>query len=315
MALRVRPGSLADAPAFTALANDHHEAFTGEPLWSLEEVEALFETATADPVIDDRYVERDGETVAGVHIRCSAPFDVGRLDLAVPLQDERGLVAGLLVDAALATLSGRPQITADAVAQATVPAEDDQLLAALHERGFALTGRLALLEVPVTAVGRPAPPPGITVLTFDAARHLDDGFAMLDQSFPTPGSNWYLVREDFEHMMQLDPTALPGLSLMAYRDGEPVGACINFVDTMRPGAGHVGMLAVARRERRSGIGRVLLLESFRRFAERGWTHARLTTIRPAEGAGGEAASALFASVGMTTVYDHDIVARPLRLAP
>ena len=84
--------------------------------------------------------------------------------------------------------------------------------------------------------------------------------------FPTAGSNWYLVRDDFEHMMRSDPTALPGLSLMAFEDGRPVGVCINFVDTMRPDAGHIGMLGVARSARRRGIGRTLFNESLTRFA-------------------------------------------------
>lgn len=311
MTLRIRAGSLRDAPAFTRLANEHHEAFTGEPLWSLEEVEALFETTTADPVVDDRYVERDGEVVAGAHIRCFEPFDVGRIDLAVPLQEARSEVAGMLVDVALATLVARRQMRADAIAQATVPAEDDELLGVLRARGFTLTGHLALLEVPVEVSHDAAVPSGITVETFDVDRHLEDGFALLDESFPTAGSNWRLLRDDFEHMMLHDTTALPGLSLMAYRDGEPVGVSINFVDTMRPAAGHIGMLAVTRSARRLGVGRALLLESLRRFGDHGWTHGRLTTIRPAEGPGGEDASGLFAAVGMTTVYDHDIVARPL----
>ena len=311
MALRIRAGSLRDAPEFTRLANDHHEAFTGEPLWSLEEVEALFETTTANPVVDDRYVERDGEVVAGAHIRCFEPFDVGRIDLAVPLQPDRAAVAGLLLDVALATLVARRQMRSDAIAQSTVPAEDDELLGVLHDKGFALTGRLALLEVPVGVSEGLTVPQGVTIETFEVHRHLDDGFAMLDQSFPTAGTNWYLPRDDFEHMMNHDTTALPGLSVIAYRDTEPVGVCFNFVDTMRPAAGHIGMLGVARSARRQGVGRALLLESLRRFAERGWTHGRLTTIRPAEGPGGEDASGLFGSVGMTTVYDHDIVARPL----
>jgi GNAT superfamily N-acetyltransferase len=134
---------------------------------------------------------------------------------------------------------------------------------------------------------------------------------VLDQSFPTPGSNWYLVRDDYEHMMRNDPTALAGLSLLAFRGTTPVGVCINFVDTMRPEAGHIGMLGVARDHRLGDIGRALFAESLRRFSELGWTHARLTTITPADGVGREDAGGFFRSVGMTTVYDHDIMSRSL----
>jgi len=125
------------------------------------------------------------------------------------------------------------------------------------------------------------------------------------------GSNWYLVRDDYEHMMRNDPTALAGLSLIAYEGDQPVGVCINFLDTMRPGAGHVGMLGVARSARRRGIAQALFNESLARFAAKGWTHGRLTTITASRGNGGGDAVGLFRSVGMHLVYDHDIVARPL----
>jgi hypothetical protein len=311
MALSIRPGTVADAETFTRLANDHHEAFTGEPLWSLEEMRAVLVTATADPTRDDRYIVQDGETIAGFHTRCFEPFDVGRIDLAIPLQDGRTQIVAILVDSAIRVLKARPRILPDAVAQATVPAEDRQMLDVLHDRGFTLTGRLALLEIPVDKVPAPPVPDGLTVETFDVTRHVDDGFAILDQSFPTAGSNWYIVRDDFEHMMRNDPTALEGLSLMAYRGSDPVGISVNFVDTMRPLAGHIGMLGVARSRRREGVGRALFFESLARFGERGWTHGRLTTITPASGVGGEDAGGFFRSVGMTTVYDHDIVSRPL----
>lgn len=311
MPLSIRPGSLGDVETFTRLVNDHHEAFTGEPLWSVDEVRSMFVTSTADPSRDDRYIDRDGETVAGFHTRCYEPFDVGRIDLAVPLQVDRSDVINLLVDAALRVLKGKPQIRRDAIAQATVPTEDAELASVLTSRGFEQTGRLALLEMPVVDVPPLSLSPGVTIVPFEVSRHVDDGFAVLDQCFPTAGSNWHMVHDDFEHMMRTDPTALPGLSFIAYEGDEPVGICIDFVDTMRPLAGHIGMLGVARGERRKGLGRALFMRALAEFAHRGWTHARLTTITPATGVGGEDAYGFFRSVGMTTVYDHDIVARRL----
>jgi ribosomal protein S18 acetylase RimI-like enzyme len=311
VALSIRPGSLTDAETFTDLVNQHHEAFTGEPLWSLEEMRAVLVTATADPHRDDRYIESDGEPVASFHTRFYEPFDVGRIDLAAPLQPERTTVLEMLVDAALRVLRSRDTGDTVSIAQTTVPAEDHEVLEVLRGRGFDATGRLALLEMPIKRMSQSSPPDGVTIVPFVIQDHLDDGFTILDQSFPTPGSNWYLVRDDYEHMMRNDPTALAGLSLMAYRGTTPVGICINFIDTMRPQAGHIGMLGVAQSERRSGIGRALFAESLAGFALRGWTHARLTTITPVSGVGGEDAGGFFRSVGMTTVYDHDIMSRPL----
>ena len=312
MALTIRPGALADADVFTKLVNDHHEAFTGEPLWSIDEIRTLLVTTTAQPHRDDRYIELDGVAVAGLHTRFYEPYDVGRIDLAIPLQTERDVVTTMLIDAALRILRSRSVAGVDAIAQSTVPSEDAEVIAVLRKRGFAITGRLSLLEMPVRSLPRGTPPPGVRIVPYDIRRHLDDGFTVLDQSFPTPGSNWYLVRDDYEHMMRNDPTALAGLSLMAFRGTTPVGVCINFVDTMRPEAGHIGMLGVARDHRLGGIGRALFAESLRRFSELGWTHARLTTITPADGVGGEDAGGFFRSVGMTTVYDHDIMSRSLR---
>lgn len=311
MALTIRPGSLADADTFTDLVNDHHEAFTGEPLWSIEEVRSALVTTTAQPHRDDRYIELDGAPVAGFHTRFYEPYDVGRIDLAIPLQPDRATVATMLIDAALRVLRSRSTAAVDAIAQATVPAEDAEVIGLLRDREFTIGGRLSLLEMPVRELPDSRPPAGVRVIPYDIRHHLGDGFEILDQSFPTPGSNWYLVRDDYEHMMRNDPTALAGLSLMALRGDAPVGVCINFLDTMRPDAGHIGMLGVARDERRTGIGRALFAESLRKFAERRWTHARLTTITPTSGVGGEDAGGFFRSVGMTTVYDHEILSRPL----
>lgn len=311
MTLSIRPGSLADAEIFTALVNDHHEAFTGEPLWSIDEIRAALVTTTAQPHRDDRYIERDGVPVAGFHTRFYAPYDVGRIDLAIPLQPERAMVTTMLVDAALRVLRSRSTAPPDAIAQSTLPTEDAEVAGLLRGTGFEITGRLSLLEMPVRNLEQGAPPEGVRIVPYDIAAHLDGGFTVLDQSFPTPGSNWHLVRDDYEHMMRNDPTALSGLSLMAFRGETPVGVCINFVDTMRPEAGHIGMLGVAGAERRTGIGRALFAQSLAKFAEQGWTHVRLTTITPASGVGGEDAGGFFRSVGMTTVYDHDIMSRPL----
>ncbi|MEO8108181.1 MAG: GNAT family N-acetyltransferase [Actinomycetes bacterium] len=310
MALSIRPGSLADAETFTQLVNDHHEAFTGEPLWSVEEIRAALVTTTAQPHRDDRYIERNGVPVAGFHTRFYEPYDVGRIDLAIPLQPERAAVTTMLVDAALRVLRSRSATPVDAIAQSTVPTEDAEIVELLRGSGFEITGRLSLLEMPVRRLDS-SPPDGVSVVPYDIERHLDDGFSVLEDSFPTPGSNWHLVRDDYEHMMRNDATALAGLSLIAFRGQRPVGVCINFLDTMRPEAGHIGMLGVVKSERRSGIGRTLFAESLALFAGRDWTHARLTTITPASGVGGEDAGGFFRSVGMTTVYDHDIMSRPL----
>jgi GNAT superfamily N-acetyltransferase len=217
----------------------------------------------------------------------------------------------VLVDSALTVLRSRRQADRNAVAQSTVPTEDAELLHVLRAHGFSITGRLSLLEIPVAQVAAFNPPEGVSIATFEVPRHLDDGFQILEQCFPTPGSNWYLVRDDYEYMMRHDPTALAGLSLIAHDGDRPVGVCINFLDTMRPQAGHIGMLGVARSDRRRGIAQALFAESAARFRGQAWTHARLTTIAPASGAGSEDTLGFFGSVGMQAVYDHDIVARPL----
>jgi hypothetical protein len=44
LTLSIRPGSLVDVDTFTDLVNEHHETFTGEPLWSVEEMRAILVT-------------------------------------------------------------------------------------------------------------------------------------------------------------------------------------------------------------------------------------------------------------------------------
>lgn len=121
MALTIRPGALADADVFTKLVNDHHEAFTGEPLWSIDEIRTLLVTTPAQPHRDDRYIELDGVAVAGLNTRFYEPYDVGRIDLTIPLQTERDAVTTMLIDAALRILRSRSVAGVDAIAQSTVP--------------------------------------------------------------------------------------------------------------------------------------------------------------------------------------------------
>ena len=302
MAIRLRSGTVADVETFTRLVNTQHQWLRGEDLWEVEELASILVTPSSDPVQYDRYLELDGEVVAGLHTHVSEPFTRAAIHLACPPGDHRIEYARQLLDASQRILLSRPEIPANATIQVDVPQEDIDLGRLLISTGFRHTDDVVVLESEVASSPPPTWPAGILVKSLDVATDLDLAFDVMRVSFmPEPGG-WHISRADFSYMMLKDPTALDGLSVLAKRGDDPVGISINFADTTRAETGLVGMLGVVPEARRLGLGRALLLESMARIREQGWGHVRLATII------GHSASDLtfFQSAGLEPIFINQV---------
>ncbi|MEO8108182.1 MAG: GNAT family N-acetyltransferase, partial [Actinomycetes bacterium] len=118
---------------------------------------------------------------------------------------------------------------------------------------------------------------------------------------------WHLSEADYEYSVQNDPTALPGISVIAHDAEGPVALALNFLDTTRSNTGLTGSFGVRERRRHQGLGHALLLESFGRFRSRGWAHARLATVLGMDLA--DTDYSLYTAVGMRPILDDLIMAK------
>ena len=307
MAIRLRSGTIDDVETFTRLVNAQHQWLRGEDLWEAEELSSILISPSSDPVRYDRYIDVDGVAVAGLHTHVSAPFNRATIHLASPPGELRMEYASQLIEASLRILRSRPEVPPEATVQIDVAQEDIELARLLIASGFIHSDDVVVLEADISDTRPAVWPVGISGRTLEPATDLDLSFNVMSVSFmPEPGG-WHVTKEDFLYMLNKDPTALPGLSVMAVRDDKPAGIAMNFVDTTRAETGLVGMLGVMPELRGHGIGKALLLESFSQFREQGWSSSRLATIT------GHRARDLqfFQSVGLKPIYVNQVYLRPV----
>jgi len=307
MSMRLRSGTVADVETFTRLINAQHQWLRGEDLWQTDELAALLVSPTSDPVRYDRYLEVDGVAVAAIHTHTSPPFDKGTLYLACPPQPRRAHHARYLLEAGLRLLRSRPQLHDASTINIDIPSEDTELIELVRSAGFARANQVAIMEGLTSDIEPPSHPEGVTLEEFGKSADLRLGYAVIRAAFADHPVWWHIDEADFLYMMRKDPTALAGLSMVLRRHDEAVGIAVNFQDTTRRATGLVGLLAVMPHAQGLGLGRLLLLESFSRFRNRGWGHARLATIYGYHA--GE--PSVYQSVGMKSVYFNDTYLRSL----
>ena len=111
----------------------------------------------------------------------------------------------------------------------------------MTELGFTPARRVHMLEGTTTDVPKPVWPGDMTVAPLDLAsdQDLTDGFTAFNAAFPPDSGGWRMEIEEYVHMLRRDPTAVPGLSLIARKAGSPVGVATNFRDTTREETGNV----------------------------------------------------------------------------
>jgi len=107
--------------------------------------------------------------------------------------------------------------------------------------------------------------------------------------------------------MRHDPTALPGLSVVAFRHDEAAGIAVNFEDTTQTQTGLIGLFAVMPHMQGQGVGKALLAQSYQQFQKQGWEHARLATIYGYR----EGEPSVYRSAGMRPVHFNETFLRTL----
>ncbi|MFL6179548.1 MAG: GNAT family N-acetyltransferase [Actinomycetes bacterium] len=299
--MRIRPGGARDVATFTRLINAQYQWLRGEDLWQEDELAATLISASGDPIDNDRYLEIDGEAVAAVHVHMSEPYTKGTLTLAVPPRRQRDEIVQQLLGAGERIVRSHPVIAAGAPVDVLLPREDTALIDVAQRCGYRVLQKITTLEADVFDAPAARLPPNLTLSTLSIPSDLEDGYEVIRQTFPPELGAWHMSRRDYEYCMRNDPTALPGLSLIA-RDAEgPVALALNFLDTMQPLSGLIAALGVLPRRRRQGIGAAMTYESYDRFRSRGWLHARMATVL---GMGVDDNDySFYSAVGMKPVFD------------
>lgn len=307
MGLRLRAGTIADVETFARLVNTQHQWLRGEDLWAIDELSSILISPTSDPVRYDRYVEVDGEVVAGLHTHTSPPYEKGSLYVAAPPGPNRVDNVRYLLDSGLRLLRSRPEMRGTATILLDLPVEDTELMDLAQSMGFTRANRVAIMEATVTDSPDPAWPANAEAKALDPATDLSSAYGILAKWFETEPSWWHLDEGDFFYAALNDPTARPDLSSLITVGGEPAGMVFCYEDTTRADTGLIGNLAVIPKFQGQGIGTALLLDAFGKFRSCGWTHARLATISGYH----SREPSVFREVGMEPIFFNEIFLRPL----
>jgi ribosomal protein S18 acetylase RimI-like enzyme len=185
--------------------------------------------------------------------------------------------------------------------------ENEEVRAVLLDKGFTLARHSYRMAIGLDAESAPEPrwPDGIAVRGFRDG----EGPAVYEVHMETFEDSWEHTRQPYEewsHWLLERPGLDPELWLLAMADAEIAGIALCRVDTDDPETGWVAILGVRRPWRRQGLGRALLLESFRRLADRGCTRAVLGV----DASSLTGAQLLYENVGMSVISTFDIYELP-----
>jgi ribosomal protein S18 acetylase RimI-like enzyme len=173
-----------------------------------------------------------------------------------------------LNDALLARLEERARQRELAQLTAIVVRDDVPFDALVRRSGFSARGEVLRMWRALDGhVAEPAWPDGVTVRTYrdaDARRVqslLDEAYTAWDDTYVPRSADdwlrWMTAHDDFD----------PALWFLVARDGELVACALHWKE--HQGRGWVKDLVVRADERGNGLGRALLEEGFRAYAQRG----------------------------------------------
>jgi ribosomal protein S18 acetylase RimI-like enzyme len=269
-----------DADAIAAL-------FAGSRSLDAREVRSWFANPSFDPTSDFRVVERDGEVIAYADVHP----EVDRLTVDWIADDE---AAGhVLLDWA------EDRARAEAIERVVTWAwpGSDVIESVVEARSFAPFRASLEMQVPLDdSTPAPAWPAGVNVRTVRSGEEREvhavgeEAFADGNDFRPTPFEEWTAWWDDGRKRLDLWFAAEADGSLagVALCELERAGApCLGWVET----------LAVRRSWRRRGLGRGLLLHSFRAFRGLGRTAVGLSV----DSENPTGAVRLYESVGMRLV--------------
>lgn len=293
--MNVRDATREDADAIAVVCNAATQALYGQGDASATEVRSWFDI----PGLAATVVEAEGEIVGYMDVREEDARVY--LDVRVAPEAQGNGVAGLLVERAEEW--ARAHAPTGSSLRAFASERDGELRDAVEAAGYDMVRHSYSMEVELPdEIEEPVLPEGVSLRLFaggDADEHLVydtimESFADHWDFHPTAFDLWrgFLFRDGQDS----------SLWWIAEQDGEAAGVCVNqWHHSGDPQFGWIGTLGVRRPWRRRGLGRALLLHSFRDFQGRGATRVGLGV--DAENTTG--AVRLYESVGMRPVRRND----------
>jgi mycothiol synthase len=298
--VELRPPTLADVPAVTALMNRATDELFGERDETEDEIGRILESEELDPGEDIRVAEVDGE-IAGYADVFPHPHPTYWVDVRVPPSGDDAVRAAL-VEWSLRRVKEKGGELAIAAAWV-----DDERGRTAHEAaGFVRVRGSYRMRIDFgDGLGEPRAPDGVSI----RAMTPDDAQAAYETHMETFQDMWGHAQQTFEGWRHwfLDENHDWSLWFLAEADGGVAGVALCRPRPAHPDVGVVRVLGVRRPWRRKGLGRALLLHAFAEFRRCGMRAAVLGV--DAESLTG--AQRLYASAGMYVARQSDVFEKRL----
>lgn len=298
--IELRPPRLDETAALADLINQDAQELHGEQEETQESIELWLTGPGLDPESDSRVAVADGRLRGYVDIDAH-PEPTYWVDLRVPPSETAG-VRTRLIDWAEEQASERGAGKPGALVRFFTSSLDGPTKRELEDRGYRLIrhsyrmridfkGELPEPEWPEAVTVRSATPDDAEVAYEIQQETFEDSW----EHHPDPFDEW-------SHWMTSYDGFDPSLWFLAEAGGEVAGVSLCRVHEADENLGWVRVLGVRRAWRRRGLGRALLVHSFREFQRRGIQAVALGV--DAESLTG--ANKLYESAGMRVVRRNDI---------
>jgi mycothiol synthase len=298
--VKLRPPTLADAEAIAAIFNDASMALYGSLEVSANDVRLWLEAPDFDLERDAVVAEAKDRAVVG-YGDLSDPSRVGRL---IWIDAQTRLGATDVANAILDELEPRAEerLAPDGRLKAGIAEKDTALAGVLGARGYALVRHSFRMEADLAnEPAAPEWPAGITVREFRPDADDRRVYEVQEETFADQADSETMSYEEWRHWNFREPFD-PDLWFLAEDGAELAG--ILLARSERAGdetLGWVSVLGVRRPWRRRGLGRALLLHSFRALRARGKPRAGLGV----DGSNPTGAVRLYEAAGMLVVRRND----------
>jgi mycothiol synthase len=299
--MRLRAPTVADADDIAATFNEVSMSLYGSTEVSADEVRLWLEAPDFDLERDAVVAEGDDGSVVG-YGDLSDPSRVGRL-IWIDAQTRPGATA--VAAALLDELEPRAEerLARDGRLKAYVAERNSELAAIVEARGYAVVRHSFRMEADLTSdPAEPEWPEGISVREFRPGEDDKRVYEVQEETFADQTDHEPLDYEEWRHWSFREPFD-PDLWFLA-EDGDELAGIV-LARSERAGdetLGWVSVLGVRRPWRRRGLGRALLLHSFRALRAKGKPRAGLGV----DGSNPTGAVQLYEAAGMRVVrrFDH-----------